>query len=318
PFDVESGPLVRGSVFRLTDVDHVLCVVMHHVVADEWSVRIFQRELSTLYRAFAAGLASPLPPLPIQYADFAVWQRNRLQGPVLDRLLDYWTRQLADLTPAQLPTDRPRPATPTGAGDMITTSLPAPVADHLRTLAHQHQVTVFMALLAAFQLVLARWTGQRDIAVAIPVADRSRPETHTLIGFFVNTLIIRTHITPTTTFAELLTQVRTTVLEAFAHQDLPFERLVEALAPHRDRTRNPLTPIVYNHETPTPHNPNTTTTSTDGTGWDLPDIHTTTYPLPCPHSKFDLTLNTTDHGPATNLTITTEYATQLFNHTTIQ
>jgi amino acid adenylation domain-containing protein len=241
PFDLEHGPLFRARLLRLADDDHVLLVGMHHVVSDGWSMGVFWRELTVLYRSFAAGEPSPLPELPIQYADFAVWQRAWLSGDALQRQVSWWADHLAG-APAllALPTDRPRPATQSHRGDAFTFTIPAEVADSVRALARREGATLFMALLAAWNVLLARWSGQDDVVVGTPVAGRTRRETEGLIGFFVNTLAIRGDLSDDPTFVALLARVREATLGAYAHQDLPFERLVEELQPERSLSHAPV------------------------------------------------------------------------------
>jgi amino acid adenylation domain-containing protein len=241
PFDLEHGPLVRLHLLRVADDDHVLLVAMHHVVSDGWSMGVFWREVTTLYRAFGAGDESPLPPLPLQYADFAVWQRAWLAGETLDRQVAWWREHLSG-APAllELPTDRPRPATQSHRGDGYGFTIPADVAESVRAFARREGATLFMVLLAAWDVLLARWSGQDDVVVGTPVAGRTRRETEGLIGFFVNTLAIRGDLSDDPSFAVLLDRVREATLGAYAHQDLPFERLVEELQPVRSLSHAPV------------------------------------------------------------------------------
>ncbi|WP_204014564.1 non-ribosomal peptide synthetase, partial [Virgisporangium aurantiacum] len=248
PFDLARGPLLRANLLRLGRADYVLCLTMHHIVCDEWSAGVLWRELSALYEAYRRGEDSPLPALPVQYADFAVWQRDCLRGDLLDEHLAFWRRELDALTPLELPTDRPRPAVRSSAGAAVEFTISRDVTRGLRTLNQGHGVTMFMTLLAAYQALLGRWAGQRDIAVGVPVADRTRTDTEDLIGFFVNTLVLRADLSGDPTFVELLHRVRDTAINAYAHQDLPFERLVEELAPERDRSRTPLFQAIFNFE----------------------------------------------------------------------
>ncbi|MEG8178109.1 amino acid adenylation domain-containing protein [Nocardia terpenica] len=245
PFDLSVGPLLRSCLLRLADDDHVLLLTMHHIVSDGWSIGVLLRELNTLYQAFAAGEPSPLPPLPVQYADFAVWQRDWLSGPVLDEQLGYWRDRLDGLAPLELPLDRPRPAVASFDGGAHSFSLSAELSEGLRALSRRYQVSLFMTLMAAFQALLSRYGGNADFAVGVPIAGRVRPELEQLIGFFVNTLVMRADCAGDPTFEELLTRTRETALGAYAHQDLPFERLVEELAPERDLSRNPLVQTTF-------------------------------------------------------------------------
>jgi amino acid adenylation domain-containing protein/thioester reductase-like protein len=246
PFDVAAGPLVRARLLRLGQAEHLALLTVHHLVSDGWSVGVLVREAAALYQAFSAGRPSPLPELPVQYADFALWQRQWLQGETLQRLLAYWKRQLAGI-PARLdlPADRPRPAQPSGAGAEEPLALPPELTRRLRELALSEQATLFMALLAGFQTLLLRYTGQTDLVVGTPVANRTRPELEQLIGFFVNTLALRTDLSGDPSFVELLSRVRQVAVGAFDHQELPFERLVEELRPERQLGVTPLLQVLF-------------------------------------------------------------------------
>ncbi len=245
PFDLAAGPLARTLLLRTGGEEHLLAVVLHHVISDAWSLRILLRELAALYRAFAAGEPSPLPELPLQYADFARWQREQLVGERLEGELEHWRRVLAEAPEVlDLPADRPRPAAPTFAAGRSPVVLPAALSADLRALARRHGWTPFMVLLAAFDALLARHTGQRDLVVGAPVANRNRLETEGLIGFFTNTLALRLDLAGDPSFRALARRARAATLEAYAHQDLPFERLVEELAPRRERGRNPLFQVM--------------------------------------------------------------------------
>ncbi|MFJ1551945.1 amino acid adenylation domain-containing protein, partial [Streptomyces sp. NPDC088246] len=249
PFDLTNGPLVRAALVRLAQDEHVLALTMHHVVTDEWSERIFRRELTQLYEAFRAGEPDPLPPLAVQYADFAVWQRQWLAGEVLDEQLAYWRARLTDIPTLELPTDRPRPAVRSSAGAQASFTVPVAVAKSLRSLSRQSGATMFMTLLAAFDVLLGRYAGSDDVVVGTPVANRNRAETEDLIGFFVNTLVLRTDLSGDPSFRELLGRVRETALGAYAHQDVPFEQLVDELVTERDRSRNPLFQVFFSYDT---------------------------------------------------------------------
>ncbi len=245
-FDLSRGPLFRAPLLRLSRQDHILLLTLHHSVSDGWSMAVLYRELSALYEAFSNGKPSPLVPLPIQYADFAVWQRQWLQGELLEHQLSYWREQLAELEVLQLPTDRPRPAVQSYRGEKQSTELSEALTQGLKVLSGSHGVTLYMTLLAAFQALLRRHTGQVDIAVGSPIANRNHHATESLIGFFVNTLVIRTDLSGSPTFRELLGRVREVALEAYAHQDLPFEKLVEELQPERDLSRTPFFQVFFN------------------------------------------------------------------------
>ncbi|MGH3983632.1 MAG: condensation domain-containing protein, partial [Pseudonocardiaceae bacterium] len=244
PFDLRRGPLFRVLLVRLADDEHVLLLAAHHIVTDGASLDVLVEELAVMYAAASQGRESDLPAPALHYADFASWQRNRLSGPAMDGELDYWTRQLAGLSLLELPTDRPRPAMRTSAGAMQEFMVPAEVAARLGQLARAHGTTLFTALVAACQVLFARWSGQDDIAVGTVVSGRNRPELERLVGFFVNTLVLRTPIDRTQTFTEFLGTVSQTVFDALAHQDVPFERLVDAVRPERDLSRNPLFDVM--------------------------------------------------------------------------
>ena len=245
PFDLARGPLVRTALIQLGAADYLLLLSMHHIVSDGWSMDVFAREIAQLYPAFCLQQPSPLPPLRIQYADFAVWQRECLQGDVFERQLAYWKRQLADLPMLHLPIDRPRPAVMTYRGTRAPIRIPDPVSEKVKLLSQREGVTLFMTLIAAFQTLLFRYTGQDDVVVGAPTSNRNRAELEPLIGFFVNTLVVRTSMAGNPTFRELLARVRQTALEAYANEDLPFEKLVEELHPNRDLGRNPLFQVCF-------------------------------------------------------------------------
>ena len=267
--------------------------------ADGWSLGIMLQELNELYSAFSRGVASPLPPLPIQYADYSEWQREWLQGEVLERQLDYWRKQLAGHETLNLPTDRPHSAKPTLAGAMETSCLPEPLVSKLKLLSDQQGVTLFMTLLAGFEILLYRYTGQTDISVGLAIANRNRQELEPLIGFFVNTLVLRTQFTEDSSVAELLQRVREVSLQAYAHQDIPFERLVEALDPARELSRTPFFQALFVlQNAPLP------TVSWDG-------LEATASILENGTAKFDLTLSAREEDGELELSL--EYRTELFN-----
>ncbi|MFN6569722.1 amino acid adenylation domain-containing protein, partial [Dendronalium sp. ChiSLP03b] len=247
PFDLATEALIRTTLVVLSETEHALLVFIHHIVFDGWSMGVFVQELAALYNAYSQGQPSPLAPLPIQYADFAIWQRNWLQGDVLQSQLSYWQQQLAN-APAllSLPTDRPRPAVQTFAGGYQKFALSVELTSRLVKLSQEQGCTLFMTLLAAFDTLLYRYTGQSDILVGSPIANRDRSEIEGLIGFFVNTLVMRTNLAGNPSFSELLLRVREVALGAYAHQNLPFEMLVEALQPERDLGHTPLFQVVFN------------------------------------------------------------------------
>jgi amino acid adenylation domain-containing protein len=249
PFDLAAGPLLRAALLRLGERDFALLLGMHHIVADGWSVGLLIRELAALYDASARGEASPLPELPVQYADYAAWQRAWLRGDVVREQLAYWRERLAGAPPTlELPLDRARPAVVGARGGAVPFALSPEATGALRRLARRAGATPFMALLAAWQLLLSRYSGQDDVVVGVPVAGRTRRETEGLIGFFVNTLALRTDLSGDPTVGELLARVREGVLGAHAHQDLPFERLVEELGARRDLAHTPLFQTVLTFE----------------------------------------------------------------------
>ncbi|HSF40925.1 MAG TPA: amino acid adenylation domain-containing protein [Thermoanaerobaculia bacterium] len=245
PFDLSRDPMLRGLLVRLAPEDHAVALTLHHVASDGWSLGILVREVAALYAAFAQGKPSPLPELPVQYADFAVWQRSWLHGEALEQEIDWWRQELADLPPLlTLPTDRPRPAAQSYRGATRPVRLPAELSRHLGALGRRSGSTLFMVLLAGFEALLGRFSGQDDLAVGSPIAGRNPVETEGLIGFFVNTLVLRGDLSGTPTFGELLGRVREAALAAYLHQDVPFEKLVEELAPERSLAHAPLFQVM--------------------------------------------------------------------------
>src|SRR6185503_8259223 len=246
PFDLSRGPLLRVSLIRLQTEEHVAAVTMPHIVTDGWSMGIFISEVATLYIAYVRGDESPLEELPIQYSDFAHWQRGWLQGEVLAAQLDYWRAELADApTVIDLPIDKPRPPVQTYRGAHHRFHLTTELSGQLRDLSRRHGSTLFMTLLAAYDLLLCRYAGQEQVLVGSPIANRNRSETEGLIGFFVNNLVLRGDVRGNPSFRELLRRVRETSLSAYAHQDLPFEKLVAELRPDRDMSRSPLFQVTF-------------------------------------------------------------------------
>ncbi|MEO7329071.1 MAG: condensation domain-containing protein, partial [Minicystis sp.] len=246
PIDLEKGPLLRARLFELDTDDHAFFILLHHVVADAWAVGVLHRELSILYHAYVTGEPSPLPDLQIQYADYAAWQRRWFTGEVLAEQLAYWRAELAGAAfTLDLPADRPRPAVPTHRGARRMVAFPPALGAALRELSRREGVTLFMTLLAAFAVLLHRLTGQRDLVVGTPIANRTRAETEALIGFFLNTLVLRIQPSPDLSFQELLRQVKQRSLGAYAHQEMPFERLVQELSAPRDLSRAPLFQVLF-------------------------------------------------------------------------
>jgi len=305
PFDLSRAPLVRATLLRLDEREHILLFTMHHVVSDGWSMGVLISEIAALYEAFVQGQPSPLPELAIQYADFAAWQRSWLQGDVLATHVDYWKRKLADLPPLlNLPVDRPRPPVQTTHGAHLPFAISSALTRRLKVLGQQEGATLFMTLLAAYQTLLYRYSGQDDICVGTPIANRNRAEIENLIGFFVNTLAMRTSLAGEPTFRELLRRVRDTALEAYAHQDVPFEMLVDTIQPERNLSHSPLFQVMFVLQ------------NAPMKQRQLPGLTLSTIDVESGLSMFDLTLTLeeTDGGMAGVM----EYNTDIFDATTIQ
>jgi amino acid adenylation domain-containing protein len=278
PFDLTKGPFLRTKLIRVDDDDHVLILTMHHIAADEWSLAILFRELSSLYNAFTKEKSSSLRELSTQYADYAAWQRQWLQGEDLEKLISYWREQLDGApTILNLPTDKPRPAVQSFRGAYEEFEMSRELLDRLKHLSRSEGVTLFMTCLAAYQLQLARFSGQSDLLIGTDVANRNRVETESLIGFFTNLVPLRARVSDDLDFVSLLHQVRETTLEAYAHQDLPFEKLVEALRPERDPGRNPMVQVLLVMQ-----NPNVPIV--------LNELEVSRFDLPLESSRFDLVL----------------------------
>ena len=304
-FDLRTGPLLRARVLGLADGDHVVLLTMHHIVSDGWSMGVLIREVSALYQAFAAGAPSPLPEPPLQYPDFAYWQRQWLQGEVLAAQMSYWRERLRGCTPVlSLPADRDRPAVRTSRGAVEPFTVPGPVKDGLLRLARREGATLHMVLLAAFHALLGRYAGENDVLVGTPNAGRSRRELEGLIGFFVNTLVIRADLSGNPTVADLVRRVREVTLGAFAHPDVPFERLVDELQPQRSLSHHPLFQVWFVLQNETRRELR------------LPEL--TIRPLEAERSvaKFDLTLAMREE--AAELPGELEYSTDLFLPQTIR
>ncbi|HWW75790.1 MAG TPA: condensation domain-containing protein, partial [Pyrinomonadaceae bacterium] len=246
PFDLTAGPLLRVSLLRLAPEEHVCLFTLHHIVSDGWSMGVFVKEVVALYGAYLEGKPSPLPELEVQYADYSVWQREWLQGEVLEEQLAYWRGQLDD-APAviELPTDRPRPPVQTHRGAHHNFPLSEELTRRLKRLGREEGASLFMLLLSGWQLLLSRYSNQRDVVVGTPIANRHRSEVEPLIGFFVNTLVLRARIDGRQSFRELLRQVREVTLGAYAHQDFPFEKLVEELQPERSLSHTPIFQVMF-------------------------------------------------------------------------
>ncbi|MBD2040241.1 condensation domain-containing protein, partial [Microcoleus sp. FACHB-672] len=240
-FDLTQCPLLRATLLRLNSQEHITLLTMHHIVSDGWSMGVFIKELAALYEAFCAGNPSPLPELPVQYADFAVWQRQWLQGEVLQSQLNYWKQQLSGRCPQlKFPNNRLKPSVVSNRGAKQSFIISKDVSEALSQLSRQEGVTLFMTLLAAFQTLLYCHTGTKDIRIGSPIANRNQVETEKLIGFFINTLVLRNDLSENATFREIMRRCRTVALGAYAHQDLPFEKLVEELQPERNLNHNPM------------------------------------------------------------------------------
>ena len=274
------GSLLRAKLLRLDQEDHVLIVTMHHIISDGWSVGVFFHELNLLYEAYCNGKDPVLPDLPIQYSDFAIWQREWLQGPVVERQLNYWKRQLVETPPVlKIITDHPRPAAvQTFNGSTLSFELFKPLTKGLVSLCRKSGVTLFMTLMAAFNWLLYCYSGQDDILVGTPIAGRNRTEIENLIGFFVNTLVFRTALSETSTFRNLLERVREAALEAYSHQDIPFEKLVEELKPPRSLSHSPFFQVMFVLQ----NQPMST--------WELSGLKLSRLEVNSGTAKFDLTL----------------------------
>jgi hypothetical protein len=303
PFDLARGPLLRARLLRLAEQEHITVVVLHHVIADGWSLGVLIREVSALYWAFSAGEDSPLPPLAIQYADYAAWQRSWLHGEVLQAQLDYWSQRLAGLPALELRADRPAPTSASHRGGQRLAVLPQSLLEGVRALGRQEGATVYMTLLAAFQVLLHRYSGQEDFAIGTPVAGRTRPELEGLIGCFVNTLVLRADLTGEPSFRELVQRVRQSAIEAYGHQELPFDRLVELLQPARGSRGTPLFQVMFAlQNAPVPV-------------MEAPGLRVTPLAVDSGTSKFDLSLFARE--TAEGLELVMEYRTDRFEPGTI-
>ncbi|UXA69068.1 non-ribosomal peptide synthase/polyketide synthase [Xanthomonas prunicola] len=305
PFDLVHDTLARGQLLRLGEDEHVLLVTLHHLVADGWSMSVLVHELGTLYAAFSQGRPDPLPPLPVQYADYSLWQRRWLEGPLLQRQLDFWRDHLQD-APAllELPIDRPRPAQQDARGDTLAFALDAALSAALTALSQRHGTTVFMTLLAAWGVLLARLSGQEQVVIGTPIANRTRSELEPLIGLFVNTQALRIDLRGDPTFAELLGQVRTTALAAQHHQDVPFEQVIEALNPTRNLAHHPLFQVMFAWQ------------NTPDSRIELPGLTLDAVPQRLDALKFDLELALHERDGA--IVGSLGYATALFERSTVQ
>ena len=304
PFDLTQGPLLRVGLLRLAAKDHVLTVVCHHIITDGWSTGVLLGDLAELYRAESTGTAAELPVLAVQYADFAVWQRQRVSGAVAEQQLGYWRHQLDGVAALELPTDRPRPAVHTTRGALVDFVVAPELTAGLKQLGRGRDTTLFMTLVAACQVLFARWSGQDDVAVGTVTSGRDRAELEGLIGFFVNTVVLRSRVDRGQSFRELLAEVKNTVLDAFAHQDVPFERLVDELAPARDISRTPLFQAMVVLQ-------NTPNQAGGLLGVDIDNVA-----LPTVNASFDISVHFEEFDGGLYATLT--YNTDLFDTATIK
>jgi amino acid adenylation domain-containing protein len=304
-FDLAKGQLLQLHLLILNDHEQVLLFNMHHIISDGWSMGVLIRDWVQIYNALSQKQSPNLEPLPIQYPDYAIWQRNWLQGKVLQRQLDYWSHQLANAPELlELPTDFPRPAMQSYCGAHWLSNISPKLTQQIKNISQQQGCTLFMTLLAVFCTLIYRYSGQDDILIGSPIASRTQSQTENIIGFFVNTLVLRTHIENKTTFADLLKQIRQIALSAYAHQDIPFEHLVENLNPERSLSYSPLFQVMFtlqNHEE---------------SEINLPELSIQTLEQESTIAKFDLTLNVSDTSD--HLALSWEYATDLFKANTIQ
>jgi amino acid adenylation domain-containing protein len=301
PFDLTTGPLIRATLLQTGEDEHVLLLTLHHIVCDGWSMNVLARDLTALYEASVTGVAPTLPELPIRYVDFASWQEDRLAGDALAEDITYWRRQLDGIEALELPTDHPRPTTASYRGGQLDVWLPEATAAELKRLCRAEGLTTFMALLAAFDVLLHRYTGQDDLCVGVPISGRNRVETEDLVGFFVNTLVLRADLSGDPTFREVLRRTRRAATEAYAHQELPFERLVEEVQPERDLARNPLFQVMFQFFEPLAR------PGADAPPLARPEVHRGV-------AIFDLALHLTDDSGG--FTGSLEYATDLFEQAT--
>jgi amino acid adenylation domain-containing protein len=305
PFDLSAGPLFRAALLQVDEEDHVLLLSMHHIVSDGWSLRVLFRELSSLYEAYHEGRKSPLAELPVQYADYAVWQREQLEGESMNRQLSYWKERLAGAPGVlDLPTDRPRPAVRTHRGAAVWTEFSAEVLERLQAVGRSEGATLYMTLLGAFQVLLSRYSGSEDVVVGSSIAGRTRGEVEELIGFFINSLVLRTDLGGDPSFREVLRRVRTVTLGAYEHQDLPFEKLVAELQPERSLSHAPLFQVSFSLNNP------------DGFALGLPGLRIEPAYQGSETAKSDLSLAFVNDPRGLRAALT--YSTDLFDESTIR
>jgi amino acid adenylation domain-containing protein/non-ribosomal peptide synthase protein (TIGR01720 family) len=300
PFDLERGPLIRTGLLRMGDQDHILMLIMHHIISDGWSAEVLVKEFAAVYAALSAGRPSPLPELPVQYADYSVWQRSWLKGAVLEGKLSYWKEQLTGIEPAEMPTDHPRPALQSQSGSTLKFDLERGLADRMREFSRSQGATLYMTLLGALQLLIYRYSGSRDVLIGSPVAGRTQSQVEGLIGLFVNTLVLRTTFADFT-FGELLARVKKVTLEAFGHQDVPFEKLVDVLQLERDLSRSPLFQVIFTLQGAAPE-------------FEVGPIKVKPYIVDNGTAKFDLTFLMSESS--TSIYCWLEYNNELFDEAT--
>lgn len=306
-FNLSAGSLFRVTVIQLSPEEHIVAIVMHHLVSDGWSLGVLTRELGALYTSYSQGLDSPLQELAVQYTDYALWQRQWLQGDVLKRQISYWKDKLNGIPLGlDLPLDRPRPAVQSFRGASVNFTLPKLLTQQMATLAHAENATLFMVLLTCFQHLLSRWTAQKDIVLGTPVAGRRERQTEGLIGFFVNILVLRTDVSGTPSMRQLLARTKETALQAYSHQDLPFERLVEEINPVRDLSRPPIFQVMIN-SIPANDRPETL---------QLPNLKVETLSAGEVKARYELMLRVREDSDS--ITCSLEYATDLFDASTIE
>ncbi|HEX2051260.1 MAG TPA: condensation domain-containing protein, partial [Actinomycetota bacterium] len=301
PFDLARGPLFRAGLIRISERDHVLTTTTHHIVIDGTSIEVMARELSALYGAFSTGRPSPLPELEVQYPDFSEWQRENTSGDELEKHLDYWREKLAGLSVLDMPTDRPRPREQTFRGAVAMRVVPRDVLDALKAYANRAGGSLFIGLLAAFDALLHRYTGQDDVVLGSMTAGRVRREIEPLIGFFVNTIVVRTDVGGNPTYAELVERVKRDIFDARTHDAVPFERLVDELDAERDKSRNPLFQISFTGQN----------SALFGGGFVLGDAEVSQFPVDPGVSRFDLSVQVGER--ADGLVVWIDYSTDLFD-----
>ncbi|MBN1481967.1 amino acid adenylation domain-containing protein [candidate division KSB1 bacterium] len=305
PFDLQHGPLIRAKMIRLAITEYVLVIVMHHIISDGWSVNVFIREFTEIHEALLHKKPLTLPPLTVQYADFAAWQRQWLSGERLETELSYWKNQLADVPPAlELPTDHPRSMTRTHKGREVIYNLSKELSEAIKKMSRDHGTTVFMTLMAAFQVLLARYANQTDILVGTPIANRTRKEIEPLIGFFVNTLVLRADLSDNPSFAQLLRQVKNAALEAYDHQNIPFEKLVDALQPERDTQHTPFFQVMFAMQ------------ESALESLELTNVRLSVFQISSGAAKFDLSMSMVERFGTLRGQL--EYDADLFDESTIQ